>query len=203
MQEINFDLSICLVNSPAPPHAGLNPTYRVRLLFSIKQNKLLPPLKTVKKKMKLHDLLLSTTLYLAASVRSFNSTGMTVLSVASGSASGRSADSSTWSDSRILAPFASISPSSSSASFDVASYISTTKINHFNLGYITGDSQGNPKWDGKDPILTDIYVDFVRKTRSSGGDVVFSFGGSNGELLVLSSLPTRSTTSLSNCLLEI
>ena len=132
--------------------------------------------------MKLHDLFLSTTLYLSASVRSFNSTGTTVLSVASGSASGRSVDGSTWSDSRILAPFASLSsPSSlSSASFDVASYISSTRINHFNLGYITGDSHGNPKWDGKDPILTDIYVDFVRKARSSGGDVLFSFGGSNG-----------------------
>ncbi len=132
--------------------------------------------------MKFNDLFLSLAIYLASSVRSFNSTGVTVMSIASGSAMGRSASSSSWSDSRILAPFATTSPSSSS--FDVSSYISSTKINHFNLGYVTGDAQGNPKWRGKDPILTDVYVDFVRKTRSTGGDVVVSFGGSKGELLL-------------------
>ncbi len=122
--------------------------------------------------MKTFNLLIRLFLFLTISVKTFNLTGPTVITVAT-----ENADPNRWIDAKILAPYASISASSS---FDVATYISSTKINRFNLGYVTGDSLGNPKWNGEDPLLTDSYVNFIKKARSYGGDVIVSFGGSRG-----------------------
>ncbi|KAJ3369781.1 hypothetical protein HDU91_006905 [Kappamyces sp. JEL0680] len=118
------------------------------------------------------NLKLLLTLWAALPVQGFNSTGPLVLSAAGNNLA------SPWT-SKILAPIVETSPESP---FDISSAITQTSLNTFTLGLIEGDSQGNPKWGGKLPILTPTYVDFIKKVRLTGGDVIVAFGSGGVDL---------------------
>ena len=76
---------------------------------------------------------------------------------------------------RILAPYLVMHPSSF---FDTTYCIKTTGLQYFTLSHINADKNGNPAWLGKGDIS--LFSDYVTDIRNQGGDVIVSFGGSEG-----------------------
>ena len=64
--------------------------------------------------------------------------------------------------------------------FDAASCISTTGLETLLLSHINADANGNPAWMGVLPINSEYPVNLLREIRSSGADVIVSFGGTGG-----------------------
>lgn len=79
-----------------------------------------------------------------------------------------------WPD-RVLAPYLVMHPHST---FDSAVCMATTGLQYFTLSHVNADKNGNPAWFGKDDIS--LYSGFVEDVRNQGGDVIVSFGGSEG-----------------------
>ena len=76
---------------------------------------------------------------------------------------------------RILAPYLVMHPSKI---FDSKECIESTGLLYFTLSHVNADRHGNPSWLGKGEIS--LYTDYVEDIRNQGGDVIISFGGSEG-----------------------
>jgi hypothetical protein len=83
--------------------------------------------------------------------------------------------------SRILAPYLFLVKW---PKFDVNDCIWNTGQKLYTLAFITGDDNGNPAWSGYDPLTDTFYSDYVNNIRNQGGDVIISFGGAAGNLLL-------------------
>jgi chitinase len=55
----------------------------------------------------------------------------------------------------------------------------------YTIAFIIADKQGNPAWDGRFSIETNLYADQIKQIRQKGGDVIVSFGGAAGKELAL------------------
>ena len=64
--------------------------------------------------------------------------------------------------------------------FDVANAAKTTGSKYYTLAFIVSDASGNPSWGSSVPLSQAFYNDIITNLRSSGGDVIISFGGAIG-----------------------
>ena len=76
---------------------------------------------------------------------------------------------------KILAPYLVMHPY---ATFDSNYCIETTGLLYYTLSHVNSDRHGNPAWLGKGKIS--LYTEYVEDIRKHGGDVIISFGGSEG-----------------------
>src|SRR5580698_1562032 len=51
----------------------------------------------------------------------------------------------------------------------------------YTIAFIISDKQGNPSWDGRWSMETNLYADQINGIRARGGDVIVSFGGEAGK----------------------
>jgi chitinase len=56
-------------------------------------------------------------------------------------------------------------------------------VNYYTLAFITASSSGEPAWNGVIPMGDCHYLESANQVRSSGGDIIISFGGESGSEL--------------------
>jgi hypothetical protein len=55
----------------------------------------------------------------------------------------------------------------------------------YTIAFIIVDDRGNPAWDGRFPLSSNLYRDQISEIRKRGGDVIVSFGGEGGSEVAL------------------
>jgi hypothetical protein len=60
----------------------------------------------------------------------------------------------------------------------------------YTLAFVIADVHGQPAWDGRFPMQTNLYAAEINAIRSRGGDVIVSFGGAAGTEVAISEANT-------------
>jgi chitinase len=78
----------------------------------------------------------------------------------------------------------------------ISSVFTATGQKYYTMAFVIPDGSGSPTWGGTgQSVASGYYSSQINSIRSSGGDVVFSFGGAGGQELALT---TTDATTLKN-----
>jgi chitinase len=83
---------------------------------------------------------------------------------------------------RIFAPYVDIL---THPTFDINFASSKSGVSQFILGSMGSNQFGNPAWGDNLALDEQFYVDYIKKIRANGGDIMISFGGPETKELAL------------------
>lgn len=84
--------------------------------------------------------------------------------------------------SKIVAPFVDVSQS---PPFDFVAHSKGSGASRFILGFINAATDGSPAWSGTKSISKLDWIASIQALRLFGGDVIISFGGPSGMMLIV------------------